>query len=338
MSRLLRNTSRGCRHGYQSVASIKATSGEPDLEAFRRDFWLPELPFLLTSSHHFPASRTWFNHEPGSSHVSFSDRMEEHHDLILPYEFIISSAHPETDTNSDLPTKNLQDFREWLLSSSRDGNHGNAQLLEILENIIQLGFNSDRSRFYQFSAPLGLLLRGCQFNRTRGHHSERIKRLYIAQCGIDRLPETLSKDIPVPGIVKETGRGDIYDSSIWLGLEPTYTPLHRDPNPNLFCQLVGSKTIRLMPPGPGMALFTRVRQQLGSPGNSRFRTTEMMDGPERELLHHAVWVDESRSRDMVQASLGPGDALFIPKGWWHSVVSAGDDEGNLNASVNWWFR
>lgn len=63
----------------------------------------------------------------------------------------------------------------------------------------------------------------------------------------------------------------------------------------------------------------------------------MMDGPEAELLHRAVWLDASRSLDTQQVLLAPGDALFIPKGWWHSVQSQGDI-GHLNASVNWWFR
>jgi len=33
--------------------------------------------------------------------------------------------------------------------------------------------------------------------------------------------------------------------------------------------------------------------------------------------------------------VSPGDALFIPKGWWHSIKSVGI---GVTASVNWWFR
>lgn len=59
----------------------------------------------------------------------------------------------------------------------------------------------------------------------------------------------------------------------------------------------------------------------------------MMEGRERELLHRAVWEDDS----IDEVLLNPKDALFIPKGWWHSVASNNED-GELNVSANWWFR
>ncbi|KAI5922497.1 hypothetical protein F4810DRAFT_266468 [Camillea tinctor] len=319
--------------GYQSVADVKTTKGEVDLDVFRKYFWLPELPLRFTSFQELPASKTWFSYEPGTSHVSFSEKLEKHHELILPYEYIIpdpSSPDLEASAHPDLHAKNLQDFREWLINTPPDREDRIPILLQVLDHFTE----SRNAGFQQFDAPLDLLMRAHQFNRTRSHPSQRITRLYIAQSSIDHLPPTLSQDLPVPPLVQGAGKGDIYASSIWVGLEPTYTPLHRDPNPNLFCQVVGGKTVRLLPPPLGAAVFARVRQALGSAGHSRFRGPEMMEGPERALLHRAVWADGA---DMVQASLGPGDALFIPKGWWHSVVSAGD-EGGLNASVNWWFR
>ena len=66
-----------------------------------------------------------------------------------------------------------------------------------------------------------------------------------------------------------------------------------------------------------------------------------MAGPERELLHRAVWeADASDLTALVirygqEAEVGLGEALFIPKGWWHSVKGVGSA---VTASVNWWFR
>lgn len=63
----------------------------------------------------------------------------------------------------------------------------------------------------------------------------------------------------------------------------------------------------------------------------------MMQGEERLVLHDAVWGNTSPEDNMYEAELEAGDALFIPEGWWHSVKSVGSD-GELNGSVNWWFR
>src|SRR5690606_6150912 len=95
--------------------------------------------------------------------------------------------------------------------------------------------------------------------------------------------------LPTPDIVRRAGKGDVYASSIWLGLEPTYTPLHRDPNPNLFVQLRGAKLVRLLPPKVGNALYQEVQRLLGRAGSSRIRGADMMHGPERQLLHERVW-------------------------------------------------
>ncbi|KAI1424676.1 Clavaminate synthase-like protein [Xylaria sp. FL1777] len=197
--------------------------------------------------------------------------------------------------------------------------------------------DNDQSRFLQFNAPLSLIVQASRYNRSKDSPSHRIRQLYIAQSDIRSLPPPLADDLPVPDIVDQVGKGDIYSSSIWLGLQPTYTPLHRDPNPNLFCQLVGSKAVRLLRPRAGLSVFQDVRRSLGTAGNSRFRGPEMMEGPERDGLHRAIWVNLDASKEIWQAMLNPGDALFIPQGWWHSVRSCGH-EAELNVSANWWFR
>lgn len=74
----------------------------------------------------------------------------------------------------------------------------------------------------------------------------------------------------------------------------------------------------------------------------------MMEGPERALLERAVWgfeggdgevgigeSDESFSDRGLECVVRPGDALFIPKGFWHSIKGVGQ---GITGSVNWWFR
>ncbi|KAL8814953.1 MAG: hypothetical protein Q9223_005871 [Gallowayella weberi] len=101
--------------------------------------------------------------------------------------------------------------------------------------------------FERAEAPLGIFLGWAE--QAKADSSQ---RLYVAQASIDRLPELLQKDVPTPELVARAGKGDVYDSSIWLGVAPTYTPLHRDPNPNMYLQLAGRFEAEL---DAGQALF-----------------------------------------------------------------------------------
>ncbi len=98
--------------------------------------------------------------------------------------------------------------------------------------------------------------------------------------------------------------------------------------------------MRILKPDVGRAVFADVRSRMGETGREGMRGVEMMEGVEKELLHEAVWGVEGEGEEIgslegFEATVGPMDALFIPKGWWHSIRSVGKD---VNASVNWWFR
>lgn len=148
----------------------------------------------------------------------------------------------------------------------------------------------------------------------------------------------MREDLPTPHLVLSAGKGDIYDTSIWLGRAPTYTPLHRDPNPNLFVQLAGTKRVRLFRPELGAAIFHHVQTSIGGTACATMRGAEMMEGAERVALERAVWgnVDDTQwPAHGLECEVGPGDGLFIPKGGWHSIKGIGQ---GMTGSVNWWFR
>lgn len=171
--------------------------------------------------------------------------------------------------------------------------------------------------------------------------SQTSERLYLAQASFASLPEALRMDLPTPEIVKKSGTGDIYDANIWMGMPPTYTPLHRDPNPNLFVQLAGHKVVRILPPEMGDRVFAKVQKALGRSASAAFRGEDMMKGEEKRLLEDHVWKDTSvglgddAGEVGYEAHVERGDGLFIPKGWWHSVKGVGE---GITGSVNWWFR
>ena len=192
----------------------------------------------------------------------------------------------------------------------------------------------DDASFQRAEAPFYIFLEW-----TKSATSKTPERLYLAQASVAGLPEALKMDVPTPEIVAKSGTGDIYDANIWMGIAPTYTPLHRDPNPNLFVQLAGNKTVRILSPEMGDKVFARVQDALGRSGSAAFRGEEMMKGKEKRMLEDLVWNDTLKLKDAGKAGyevhVGSGDGLFIPKGWWHSVKGVGE---GITASVNWWFR
>ena len=182
--------------------------------------------------------------------------------------------------------------------------------------------DQQRSSFQRSDAPMSIFLRWAESADAHSH-----PRLYLAQASISDLPEQLRNDLPTPKLVLDAGRGDVYDTNLWLGVAPTYTPLHKDPNPNLFVQLAGRKIVRLLPPEAGQEIFLAVQAALGKNASAVFRGDEMMLGDEKRLLEDQIWCDchasESSSFPGDEAALSSGDGLFIPKGLWHSIKGVG---------------
>jgi hypothetical protein len=208
--------------------------------------------------------------------------------------------------------------------------------LELTESARDSNLQSDATEtlsFRQFHAPLTLFLDWMRMAETTPQST----RLYLAQCQLLDLPPILRADFPTPDLVSRAGKGDVYDTNVWIGHPPTYTPLHRDPNPNLFVQLAGQKVVRLLAPEDGQAVFGAVRRQLGKSGDreaAAIRGEEMMHGRERILLDEMVWgspVSAGGDGVGLEARLGDGDGLFIPKGWWHSIKGVGE---GVTASVS----
>ncbi|MCJ1308158.1 hypothetical protein MMC25_001810 [Agyrium rufum] len=168
------------------------------------------------------------------------------------------------------------------------------------------------------------------------------ERLYLAQAPLSDLPSKLRGDLPVPELVLKAGKGDVYDANLWMGIPPTYTPFHRDPNPNLLVQLAGAKEVRILSPEAGDRVYREVRERIGSrEGKSKFRGEEMMAGEERKLLEEAIWSEtgsvslNGEGLEGFQAHLDRGDGIFIPHGWWHSIRGVGEGiSGSVSANVS----
>ncbi|GFG00060.1 clavaminate synthase-like protein [Aspergillus lentulus] len=299
-----RSISSTSQNRYRPLRPVRVV----EIDDFRSSYFHPELPVLLPRQHFrdLPACERWFQTVPSSNG----------HDRRLNTAYL-----QEHGGDSFVPLELTQSPAETKAPGAT------------VPGLNELSFR-------QFHAPLSLFL---DWMRTAELQSQAM-RLYLAQCQLLDLPPVLRDDFPTPELVLKAGKGDVYDTNVWIGHPPTYTPLHRDPNPNLFVQIAGRKVVRLLAPDAGQRVFASVRRQLGRSGDreaAAFRGEEMMQGQERTLLEQAVWEDaDSDGTNNVQdegyeAHLEAGDGLFIPKGWWHSIKGVGE---GVTASVNWWFR
>ncbi|CAM9198168.1 unnamed protein product [Choristocarpus tenellus] len=107
------------------------------------------------------------------------------------------------------------------------------------------------------------------------------------------------------------------DSTFWLGSEGSHTPLHHDTyGVNLVAQLHGTKRWTLYPPGDTDSLYpTRVPYEESS-------VFSQVDVRKPDL---------TRQAGPMVITLTAGDALYVPKHWWHFVEA---EETSL--SVNVW--
>jgi hypothetical protein len=95
-------------------------------------------------------------------------------------------------------------------------------------------------------------------------------------------------------------------TSLWIGPAGTITPLHHDTTNILFCQIYGKKRIELVSPQETALLFESL---------DGFYSPVDLDALD-STSHPAL-----RSMLVKRVTVGPGDALYIPAGWWHRVTS-----------------
>ncbi len=131
---------------------------------------------------------------------------------------------------------------------------------------------------------------------------------YLAQHELFSQLPALWRDFSVPAALP-TAPGSV---NVWWGTAGTVTRLHFDSYDNLLCQVGGYKWVRLFPPDAAPTLYALPPIGAAAQGNVSAVNVEAPDATAHPLY------DPSRG---VDALLGPGDALFIPRGWWHWVRS-----------------
>ena len=146
---------------------------------------------------------------------------------------------------------------------------------------------------------------------------------YLAQHGLFSQIPVLCDAFSMPTFALR----DVGAVNAWWGTAGTVSRLHTDSYDNLLCQVVGYKFVRLFAPDEGRNLYVLPRTGssdggVAAQGNISAVNAEELSAPAFPLASKAQFVD---------TVLGPGDALFIPAGWWHHVRAL-----TTSMSVSFW--
>ena len=88
----------------------------------------------------------------------------------------------------------------------------------------------------------------------------------------------------------------------WLGPRGTLTPWHHDLTNNLLVQVLGRKRVRLAPP------WASERMKNSHHCFSDWGNEALQPG-----------LGDAERPPVIEVVLGPGEAIFLPVGWWHQV-------------------
>jgi hypothetical protein len=113
----------------------------------------------------------------------------------------------------------------------------------------------------------------------------------------------LFEDVSAPHEYLDDGR-DAGWTSMWFGPAGTFTPLHHDTANVLFCQVFGRKRILLFP-----------SFELSMTHAMHHGVYSSIDPEHPDLETFPEFAEAARKEVM----LSPGEALFLPVGWWHHV-------------------
>ena len=101
----------------------------------------------------------------------------------------------------------------------------------------------------------------------------------------------------------------------------TRSSLHFDPYQNLLCVVAGSKRVWLAPPS-----ITPHLDPQPVTAESANHSPADLSHPDP---HRFPGLSEALAGRLQVFELGPGDALYIPEGWWHQASRVADLAGGV---------
>ena len=178
------------------------------------------------------------------------------------------------------------------------------------------GATTDTENFRFGPAPLTQIL-----DRILGERSSpRPPTVYMQSAPVDTHLPGFAADNRLD-LLPETVR-----PRIWVG-NRTVTRAHYDLNANIACVVAGRRRAYLFPPDqlPNLYPGPFDRTIGGVP-------VSMVDILNPDLARYPRFAEAQRVMETVE--LDPGDALYIPFGWWHEIHALSP----VNVLVNYWWH
>jgi hypothetical protein len=170
-------------------------------------------------------------------------------------------------------------------------------------------------------------LREFTFSTRQRGISETLDRIERQACGADApiiAIQMLPLAVHLPDFVQHNPMSILprIGPLLWLGGR-VRTQIHHDRDHNLACVIAGRRRFVLFPPEQAPNLY------IGPIDNPPPLSIVDLEAPDFSRFPRF-----ERALETAQvAELGPGDALFMPRHWWHHVTS----RDHYNAMVNYWW-
>ncbi|WP_404368722.1 cupin-like domain-containing protein [Sphingomonas sp. MMS24-J45] len=174
-------------------------------------------------------------------------------------------------------------------------------------------------------------MRGMNFGRRDAPLGEVLEQLQEQADSAEPLAlamQSAPTDLVLPGFA-DANRLDLLPESvrprIWIG-NRIHVATHYNSNDNIACVVGGRRRFTLFPPDQAANLYIGSLEltPAGTP-------VSMVDVDAPDLARYPRFADALDTA--MAAELAPGDAIFIPYLWWHSVRSLDP----LSVLVNYWW-
>lgn len=143
-------------------------------------------------------------------------------------------------------------------------------------------------------------------------------KYYIQQKRLDDLAPDFLKLIEVPKFVYDLGI--LHFIGLWIGSKGCITPPHYDRSDNFLVQFEGRKKVTMFSPDDSINLYPNEKAEF--PHISQVNILQP---------NYRIHPRFSNARPY-HAIIYPGDMLFIPRRWWHHIISL-----DSCLSVNFWW-